>query len=157
MPIQIKRKIIADKYFTLEILDCPREIILFASGLAFENVTVENFSHYQTEQNLIQAAMQHQGIDIKLALKQYSLDFSIEKSEFLSLIDIWDQKGCYAIFHQSTFIKFRASDLPQIPRYKALDNFNWNLELAIPSSASDGWGQITSPDELLIQAIADAL
>lgn len=152
----MQRKLIANKYFELKIHDCPTSIIALAASPGYDNVTIENFSHYYTDASLVQATIQHNGV-ISLNLKSYLLDFTIRKAEFTSLMDIWHQKGCYAIFHQSPLIKFKASDLPQAARYKALDNFKWNLELAIPNSASDGWGQITSPNESIIQLLADSL
>jgi hypothetical protein len=156
MPIQIQKLFIANKYSALRIHDCPINIIALAASLGHNYVTVENFSHDYADSSLVQASIQHNGI-INLSLKSYLLDFTISKADFTSLMDIWDKKGCYAIFHQSPLIKFKASDLPPAARYKALDNFKWNLSLAIPSSASDGWGQITSPDESIIQLVLDSL
>lgn len=156
MPVQVQNLLIANKYSALKIHDCPIRIIALATSLGYDNVTVENFSHDYADSNLIQATIQHNKT-IHLNLKSYLLDFTLNRADFASLMDIWDQKGCYAIFHQSPLIKFKASNLPEAARYKALDNFGWNLALAIPSSASDGWGQITSSDASIIQSIVDSL
>lgn len=156
MPTQSQKILITNRYFALKIHDCPVSIIALAASLGYDNVTVENFSQDYMASNLVQATIQHNGI-INLALKSYLIDFNISKINFISLMEVWNQKGCNAIFHQSPLIKFKASDLPQAARYKALDNFKWNLELAIPSGASDGWGQITSPDESIIQTLAESL
>jgi hypothetical protein len=156
METQIRRRLIANKYFALEIRDCPIKIISLAASLGYNNVTIENFSQHRTTSDLVQATIQGNEM-IKLNLKAYLLDFTIDRTNFFSLIDTWDAKGCYAIFHQSSLLKFKASDLSQIARYKALDNFGWNLELAIPDSASSGWGQITSPDETIIQLLLESL
>jgi hypothetical protein len=76
-----------------------------------------------------------------------------EKTAFISLEHLWDSQGCYAVFHEAPEVKFRMSDLDENRRYRALDNFKWNLELAIPDSASDGWGRITSPNKAIIDTI----
>jgi hypothetical protein len=88
---------------------------------------------------------------------RFDIDFSISKNEFIQFIDVWDEQGCYAVFHEAASLKFKATDLAVGPRYRALDNFGWTLELSIPGSASDGWGQIASPNKQNIDKIEDQL
>ncbi|PZV78665.1 hypothetical protein CLV31_11694 [Algoriphagus aquaeductus] len=38
-------------------------------------------------------------------------------------------------------------------KYRALDNFGWNLEIAMPDGTSGEWTQIVSPDSELIDQI----
>ncbi len=97
--------------------------------------------------------IQNKDLTVEPRLKQFLTDFQISNSDFISLQNIWDTQGCYAIFHDSDDIKFKASDLNEFSRYKALENFKWTLEIAIPDSASDGWGQMVSPEQNLIDKI----
>jgi hypothetical protein len=63
-------------------------------------------------------------------------------------MDIWDRVATQFSIKPTNQIE---ASVCLNARYKALDNFGWNLALAIPNSASDGWGQITSPDASIIQ------
>ncbi|SHJ16632.1 hypothetical protein SAMN02745146_2499 [Hymenobacter daecheongensis DSM 21074] len=143
---------IAGRYFTLEVFECPRETIRLAASLGFDNVTVENFTHYRNPES-IQATVQSGPLVKPLVLKSFRLDFTTTRADFLDLIDLWDSQGCYAVFHKSATLKFKATDLVPTARYRALDNFGWNLELAVPDSASDGRALITSPDPTIIDQI----
>ncbi|WP_100339103.1 hypothetical protein [Hymenobacter chitinivorans] len=142
------RKSVAGRYFTLEIFECARKTIQLAASLGFENVTVENFTHYRNPDS-IRAVVQHGSLVKPLALKSFRLDFTTTRADFLDLIDLWDSQGCYAVFHTSETLKFKATDLAPTARYRALDNFGWNLELYVPDSASDGRALIVSPTQLL--------
>lgn len=86
-------------------------------------------------------------------LKQFTVDFQISKSDFISLGKIWDTQGCFAVLHDSEDIKF--THLDQLARFKALDNFRWTLEIAIADSASNGWGHISSPQINIMDAIEE--
>ena len=147
--IEYKRTTISDKYFAIQIFECPVSIIMFAATLGTNNVTIENYRNPIS----LSVIINNNNLRIEPILKQFLADFQISKSDFLSLKEIWDTQGCYAVFHDSHEIKFRLTDLSELPRYKALDNFKWTLEIAIPDSASDGWGQITSPDQSIIDKI----
>jgi hypothetical protein len=149
---EYKRTKILDKYFALQIFECPIEIVIIAATLGARNVTIENYHHYRNPHSLI-TVIKSGDLIIEPKLKQFSVDFTISQSDFISLKKIWATQGCYAIFHESDTIKFKATDLTGILRYKALDNFKWTLEIAIPDGTSGDWGQIVSPDQNLIDQI----
>lgn len=150
--IKYKRNIIGNGYYSLNVFECPKDIILFAANAGSNHVTIENYLHYC---NFDSVGLFIKEGDIKITPKilKYDIDFKISRAEFIALIKIWDRQGCYAIFHEKEMVKFKATNLEDLARYKALDNFDWTLELAIPSSASDGWAQITSPKKSLIDEI----
>ena len=150
--IEYKRTKILDKYFAIQIFECPIDIIMFAATFGSKNVTIENYSHYRNPKS-IKILVNNSNLTIEPRLKIFFADFQISNSDFVSLKNIWDTQGCYAIFHDSEDIKFKATDLNELSRYKALDNFKWTLEIAIPDSASDGLGQIVSPDQSIIDKL----
>ncbi|WP_121357788.1 hypothetical protein [Flavisolibacter nicotianae] len=152
-----RRRDLNDQYFLLEVFECPKEIILFAAHLGSDNVTIENFTHYGRHRAEFQFGINAKGMSLFPSLKAFDVDFSISKSDFLQFIDIWDEQGCYAVFHDTASLKFKATDLPEGHRYKALDNFDWSLEIAVPGSAFDGWGQIASPNKQIIDKIEEQL
>jgi hypothetical protein len=152
--IEYKRILISDKYHSIQILECLTDVILYAASLGSEKVTVENYSHYRNPNSL--SIQLHTGnLSFVPKLKQFTVDFQISKSDFISLEKIWDTQGCFAVFHDSEEIKFKLTDLNQIARYKALDNFRWTLEISIPDSGSSGWGHISSPQKNIIDAIEE--
>ncbi len=151
-----KRTCIKDKYHQIEIFECPTELILFAADLGSENVTVENYNH-NGNKDILSLQINNGDKLIKPKLKRYNIDFQITKQDFKNLASVWHSNGCYAIFHDSNELKFKATDIEDNSRYKILDNFNWTLEIAIPGSASDGWGAITSPYKSTIDSIEDYL
>lgn len=150
--IDYNRKCLVNKYHVIEVLDCSIDIILFAAELSSQNVTVENIKSYQ-QLDLVDLTLQLDGLKISPTVLKYEFDLKILKQEFLSLGKIWDKQGCYAVFHDKDFLKFKATDLDNLARYKALDNFNWTLEIAIPGPASSGWGHIASPSSTLIDKV----
>jgi hypothetical protein len=152
-----RRRDLNDRYFLLEVFECSKEIILFAAQLGSENVTIENFTHYGRHRAEFRVEINSKGLSLSPLLKAFTVDFSITKSEFLQFIEVWDEQGCYAVFHENALLKFKATGLPEGPRYKALENFGWTIEIAIPGSASDGWGQIASPDRRIIDTIEQQL
>ena len=151
MKIEYQRKLISNKYYQLEIHNIPTELIKYAAVKGYNLVTIENFSHYYFPE-LAKLTLDTGSVLIRPTLKTFNFDFQLSNTEFLNLVDVWNKQGCYAIFHNKP-IKFKATDLLDAARYRALDNFDWNLEIAVPSGASDGLGQITSPDKTLIDKI----
>jgi hypothetical protein len=151
--IPYRKLAIEDKYWGVEIMECPIEIMLFAARLGYDFVTIENFRHYRNRQRVKIEIDNLKGGSITPMVSRFELDFQLAKAEFLQLDTIWDVQGCYAVFHQMQSIKFKITDLDSIKRYRALDNFQWNVELAIPGPASNGWGQIMSPDRQLIEQV----
>jgi hypothetical protein len=125
---------------------------MLAATFGSNNVTVENYSHHRNPSSLT-ILINNNHLTIEPRLKQFIADFQISKVDFVSLKEIWDTQGCYAVFHDSDEMKFKTTELNEFSRYKALDNFKWTLEIAIPDSASDGWGQIVSPDQSIIDKI----
>lgn len=146
-----------NKYFLLEVFECPKEIILFAAQLGSEHVTIENFSNYGRQRAEFGFQVHSKGLSLTPSLKRFNLDFSITKTEFLQFIDVWEEQGFYAVFHKTAPLKFKATDLPEGQRYRALEHFGWTIEISIPGSASDGWGHIASPDKQIIEKIEEQL
>lgn len=147
-----KRLKILNRYEGLQIHECPIDIIMFAATLGSMQVTIENFRN-DSNSNSISILINNSDPIIQPKIKNLTADFQISRPEFIALKNTWDQQGCYAIFHDSDTLKFKASDLDEKTRYNALDHFKWTLEIAIPGSASDGWGQIASPDTNLMDQI----
>lgn len=131
--------------------------MLFAAHLGSANVAIENFANYNRRRAGFQFEIQSNGLSLTPSLNRFDVDFSITRSEFLQLIEVWDEQGCYALFHEATPLKFKATVLPEKQRYRALENFGWTIEMAVPGSASDGWGQITSPDKQIIDKVEEQL
>lgn len=150
--IEYKRTKILDKYFSIQIFECPIDIVMLAATFGSKNVTIENYRHHRNP-NSMTILIKNSNLTIEPRLKQFLADFQISNSDFISLKNIWDTQGCYAVFHDNDDIKFKATDLNEFSRYKALDHFKWTLEIAIPDSASDGWGQIVSPDQNIIDKL----
>lgn len=150
--LEYKRISVFEKYHAVQVFECPIDIMMLAASLAGKNVTIENYMHPNTLSKL-SVSINNGNLKIEPDIKQAVVDFQISKTDFFDLKDIWDAQGCYAVFHDSEKIKFKVTDLNGLSRYKALDNFKWTIELAIPGGSSDGWGQITSPDNDLIDKI----
>lgn len=150
---EYKRSHLSNKYHQLEIYDCPTEIIALAAQQASEYVTIENFMHYNRTKADFRFQVVSKEFSLIPSLKRFNIDFSISKKEFLQLMDLWDEEGCYAVFHHIAPLKFKATDLEEMKRYPALENFGWTLEISVGSAASSGWSYITSPDEQLINKI----
>jgi hypothetical protein len=150
--IKYNRTTISDMYFAIQIFECPVDIVMFAATLGSKNVTIENYRHHRNPDSLT-IVIKNNSLTIEPRLKQFLADFQISNSDFILLENIWNTQGCYAIFHEAGQIKFKSTEKKEPSRYKALDNFNWTLEIAIPDGASDGWGQIVSPDLEIINKI----
>ncbi len=150
--IEYKRSNVGNNYYLLEIFECPRALIVYAARLANDVVTIENFHLYRNP-DAVSICIEGDEKKIMPKLTNADLDFVISKTEFLSLMRLWDSQGVYAIFHQQAQIKFKATELEALPRYHALENFGWTLEIAIPDSASSGWGHLCSPSKTLIDQI----
>jgi hypothetical protein len=149
----IKRGIIQNQFFFIEIHECPIEVILFAAESGARNVTIENYRNHRNPE-AVKLQILANGNQIAPGLKNLQADFSITQSQFASLADIWNSQGVYAVFHEADVLKFRASDLDDASRYKALLNFQWNLEIAVPDGSSGDWTRIVSPQEHIINRVA---
>jgi hypothetical protein len=85
-------------------------------------------------------------------------DTTLAASEFTALLPLWNRVGVYAV-SGSRPLAFRASDLAGAGRYRALANFDWQIELAIPGPAGPHWGSIAFADDARLpqfQAAAEA-
>jgi hypothetical protein len=152
-----KRRDLNGRYYQLEIFECHKEIILLAAQLGSENVTIENFSHYGRDHAAFRFEILSGNLSLTPLLKKFDIDMAISRIDFLKFIDVWDEQGCYAVFHDIAPLKFKATDLPESQRYQALQNFDWTVEVAVPGSASDGWAKITSPNRQIIDKIEQEL
>ena len=94
-----KRRDLNGKYFLLEVFECPKKIILFSAQLASDNVTMENFTHFGRQRAEFRFQLHSNGLSLTPSLTSFDLDFSITKAEFLQFINVWDEQGCYALFH----------------------------------------------------------
>jgi hypothetical protein len=147
-----RRYILSDRYYAIDVLECPIHIIMTAASMGAINVTIENFRNHRNPE-AVSVTINYAAQMLHPPVKNLQMDFQLTKTAFISLEHLWDSQGCYAVFHEAPEVKFRMSDLDENRRYRALDNFKWNLELAIPDSASDGWGRITSPNKEIIDTI----
>ncbi len=153
---EYSRTILANKYHSLKIWECPIDIMMKAAELASENVTIENVSHYERQPE-ISMLFTMGDVRVQPTVTRFDVDLAMSKAEFLSLANYWDRNGCFAIFHERTPLKLKASNLEDLPRWRALDNFGWTLELSIPGPSSSGWGWISSPSSGLIDKLEEWL
>jgi hypothetical protein len=151
--INFKRITLQNLYYGIEILNCPIEVILFAADAGADNVSVENFRNHRWPES-VQLNIISGNKNIEPHLKNLQVDILITKSDFIALAEIWNRQGVYAVFHNSENLKFRATDLPDSARYNALNNFGWNLEIAVPDGSSGEWTRIVSTEQNLIDRIA---
>jgi|GEM_PF-1881346 len=152
-----RRRDLNDQCFLLEVFECPKEVIQFAAQVGSENVTIENFTHYSRQRAEFDFGIRSNGLSLSPSLIRFDIDFTITKSEFLQFIEVWDEQGCYALFHDNTPLKVKATKLPENQRYRVLKNFGWTIEMSIPGSASDGWARLASPNKLTIDKIEEQL
>lgn len=138
--------------------ECPLSIVGLALELASGHATVENFRPTRHRGEWLDLTMQlYAGDDVRMhSISAASLDVFMTREEFRHHLRFWDQEGVYAVFTQRDPLKFRASDLEPPGRYRALQNYGWSLELAIPGPSGGEWGTITSPDSWLIEQIVEA-
>lgn len=150
--IAYTRSTIFKNYFSLEIEDCPIDVLLHAAALGANQVTVINF-RLPRDPNSLSIQINSGDRMVHPTLRSLVANLELEKADFLALKAIWDVQGCYALFHEKTPIKIRVTDLMEGAKYRALDNFGWNLEIAMPDGTSGEWTQIVSPDSKLIDQI----
>ena len=87
-------------------------------------------------------------------VKRLELDCELTKIDFLNLNSLWKiLGGPYAIFHMKS-LKLKATELKEPARYRALDNFGWNLEVMGPHSSNE-YSWCTSPDQIIIDKIEE--
>lgn len=137
-------------YYQLVIFECPRNIIEFAANFGNAQVTIENF--IASGSKVILEGLANMML-VEAEIKQSCIDFQVSRELFFNLLPLLDKSGCYAVFHEAPLLKVKSSELDDKARYRILDNFKWNLEIAVPGGASSGWGTITTPDIEVIKAI----
>ena len=136
-----------DGLHSLEIYDCRIDVLEAVARAAGVDVTVENVRPVR-EWNRWFESMQTIDPDRPAGrhrVRNETFDVALTNAEFLELMRFWDRHGVYAVFTERSPIAFQASELEPPARYKALANFGFVLELAIPGSSGDGWGGIVTP------------
>jgi len=139
--------------------DCPITLVEAAAQMAGPQATVENFRPIRPVAGVQGwAALQLQlAPDSEISLRNVRslcLDISLSNAEFISLSPLWNQRGVYALFTERGPLAFRASNFDDARRYKALQNYGWTLEIAIPDGTSH-WGRFVSPNKELINRLAE--
>ena len=148
---KFRKEHVSDICSLLHVHECPISLVQFAAGLSEGSATVENL-HPGRGADWFALDMQlFPGSDVaRRTVRWVSLDVTLSRETFLDCIPFWDQNGVYAVFARSGPLKFRATHLKGAARYKALKNFDWTLELAIPGPSGGEWGHIASPDPQMI-------
>lgn len=125
--------------------ECPLPLMAFAANLMTGVVTVENV-RLQTSTEWFPANI-IASTDIAFGLvRNLQFDSSLSPTEFASFLPLWNRVGVYAV-SASAPLPFRASDLPTPNRYRALANFDWQIELVIPGPGGPHWGTISFADD----------
>lgn len=146
------RRTLQDGLHSLEVQDCRIEILEAVARAAGVSVTVENVRPVRAWNQWFEAM---QTIDPDRAagrhrVRNATFDVALTNAEFLELLTFWNSHGVYALFTERSPIAFQASVLEPPARYKALANFGFVLEFALPGPSSDGGSRIVSPRAELI-------
>lgn len=152
MEQNFKRSILSPKYHSLDVYDCPIEVVSALADAVTADVTVENFTPnrhsdewFETKQSL------YPGADIEnYKFRDVTFDVTLSNAEFIKHMTFWDGHGVFAVFTERTPIPFRASELEEPSRYRALDNFGLILVIALGGPSSSGWSSFVSPNSELI-------
>jgi hypothetical protein len=151
---KFRREFIGKDCSVLYVYECPVSLIRAAVEISEGDATIENFHPNRTlEWHSIRMQLFPQEDVVPQVVRSVCLDVSLSREEFLGHLDFWNGNGVYAVFARSGPIKFRASDMQGIARYRALKNFHWSIELAIPGPSSGPWGHIASPDRAVIDSL----
>ena len=149
-----RREILVERYHVLHVHDCPIELVHAATNLVSGMFVVENIRPIRSNDwDAFTTQLDHDIAPSNLNVRNFSLDVQMDRSQFSLYTELWNRTGVYAVAI-STPIPFRATDLDPIPRFKALDNFDWSLEISIPGPSGPDWGTFTSPDANLIETLA---
>jgi hypothetical protein len=137
---------------SLEIYQCPIEVLAALARAAAVDVTVENIrpirewnKWFESKQSLFPDAPSGRRL-----LRNATFDAALKNEEFLALMPYWDRMGVYALFTERSPIAFQASSLEPPARYKALANFGFVLEFALGDGSGSEWSGIVSPRSELI-------
>ncbi len=155
--IEYNRDVLTNKYHRISIKRCPYNVILKVIGLGNELVTIENYkgsgASNDTPQQMTLGLNDGEKFDIKVT--SMSCNFEVQKSILVNLLDSLNNPSFYAVFHQKS-LKFVATDLPDLVRYRALDNFGWNLEISTPNNSIE-YAFFASPNLDLANRIEEIL
>jgi hypothetical protein len=153
-----RREDVPGAYAALAVYECPLSLIERSIELASGFVTVENFRPARDPGEWIGLSLQLYPDDAARTHRVRSavLDLAMTREEFRRHLPFWDVHGVYAVFTRRGPLGFRATDLGEPARYRALRNYDWTLEQAIPGPSGGEWGRISSPDPAVIQQLQDA-
>lgn len=145
-------------YEALAVYECPLSLIERSIELASDFVTVENLRPARDPGEWVDLSLQLYPGDAARThrVRNAVLDLTTTREEFRRHLAFWDLHGVYAVFTRRGPLGFRATDLEEPGRYRALRNYDWTLELAIPGPSGGEWGRIASPDPAIIQQVQDA-
>ena len=145
-------------YEALAVHECPLSLIELSIELASDFVTVENLRPTRFPGEWVELSIQLYPDEAARthSVRNAVLDVSMTREEFRRHLRFWDQHGVYAVFTRRGPLAFRATDLDEPARYRALRNYGWTLELAIPGPSGGEWGRISSPDPAVIRQLHDA-
>lgn len=121
---------------------------------ASDFVTVEHLRRTRDSQGWADLSLQLYDGDLvrRWSVRNATLDVTMSKEEFRDRLPFWDENGVYAVFTRRGPLGFRATDLGEPSRYRALTNYGWTLELAVGGAA---WGTISSPDRAVIEQLKE--
>ena len=146
------RSIIAQKYHSLEVYDCPIEVLSILAENAKVDVTVENITPNRYSNDWFEAKQAlYPGANISnYKFRNVTYDVSLSNAEFINHIGFWDQNGVFAVFTEKSPVVFKVSKLKEPSRYKALENFGLVLVVDLGGPSSSGWSSFISPKSELI-------
>ncbi len=136
----------------LDVYECPIEVLEEVARAAGVGATVENVQPVRVIDewyDSIQSIGPGEPAGPYL-IRNATFDVALKNSDFLSLKELWNTNGVYAVFTERSPIAFQASSIEGQGRYKALGNFGFVLEFCLAGPSSSGWSQLVSPQESLI-------
>lgn len=142
-----EREIVSGRYHRLTILDCPIGVLeALAREIGFD-VTVENVRPVRASNEWFESrqALAPGTREGRFRIRNAMFDTAMTNAEFLEHLPFWDQNGVFAVFSERSPIAFRASDLPEPARHRALDNFGGWLCFALAGPTTDGTSVVVSP------------
>lgn len=70
-----KRRDPGDRYFLLEVFECPKEVVLFAAQFGGDNVIIENFTNYGRQRAEFRFEIGFEGLALSPSLKTFAIPF----------------------------------------------------------------------------------
>jgi hypothetical protein len=135
------------RYHRLLVHDCPIEVVERLARESRLGATVENVRPVRAA-NLWFQSRQAIFPDARAGVFQIRnavFDAALTNEQFIEHLPYWDGEGVFAVFSEKNPIPFRASDLEEPFRYRALDNFGSWLFIALAGPTTDGLSIIASP------------